>query len=109
MVVGLVLSGHGFTDAVPIFTYLFKSLFLGLFFGTIISYFFISSHRLSHAKLTIQEERLKRMTMEKQATETQFKLLQSQIEPHFLFNTLSNIISLLETDAQKGKTPYRCA
>jgi LytS/YehU family sensor histidine kinase len=31
-------------------------------------------------------------------------LLQAQIEPHFLFNTLSNVISLLETDPPKGRT-----
>lgn len=30
-------------------------------------------------------------------------MLQAQIEPHFLFNTLSNILSLLDTDVGKGK------
>jgi LytS/YehU family sensor histidine kinase len=31
-------------------------------------------------------------------------LLQAQIEPHFLFNTLSNILSLLDSDLEKGKS-----
>ena len=31
------------------------------------------------------------------------RLLQAQIEPHFLFNTLSNVISLLDIDVGKAK------
>ena len=30
-------------------------------------------------------------------------MLQAQIEPHFLFNTLSNVISLIDSDPQKSK------
>jgi len=52
----------------------------------------------------IREERLKRVTTQKQAAETRLRLLQAQIEPHFLFNTLSNIVSLIETDVEKGKS-----
>ena len=32
------------------------------------------------------------------------KVLQAQIEPHFLFNTLSNILSLIDTRPDKGKS-----
>lgn len=104
LVIGVFLSGQDTINTFSIVSYLFKSIVLGLFFGLIISNFFISRHKLSYAASKIQEERLKRMTTEKQAAETQLKLLQAQIEPHFLFNTLSTIISLLETDVAKGKT-----
>ena len=38
------------------------------------------------------------------ATEAQLRLLQAQIEPHFLFNTLANVASLMEVDAARAKT-----
>lgn len=40
---------------------------------------------------------------EKRATEAQLRLLQGQMEPHFLFNTLANVVSLIDTDAPKAK------
>ncbi len=78
-------------------------LILGLFFGVIIAYFFISRERLSRSEIEAREERLQRVTLEKLATETELKLLQAQIEPHFLFNTLSNLTSLLETDVDTAR------
>ena len=40
---------------------------------------------------------------ENRATEAQLRLLQAQIEPHFLFNTLANVVSLMEVDAPRAK------
>ncbi len=40
---------------------------------------------------------------EARATEAQLKLLQAQIEPHFLFNTLANVVSLIDHDAPRAK------
>jgi signal transduction histidine kinase len=40
---------------------------------------------------------------EKRATEAQLRLLQAQIEPHFLFNTLANVQSLMDHDVPKAK------
>ncbi len=38
-----------------------------------------------------------------QATEARLALLQAQIEPHFLFNTLANVLSLIDQDAPRAK------
>jgi signal transduction histidine kinase len=40
---------------------------------------------------------------ENQATEAQLRLLQAQIEPHFLFNTLANVVSLMDVDVPRAK------
>ena len=40
---------------------------------------------------------------QKRATEAQMRLLQAQIEPHFLFNTLANVQSLMDHDLPKAK------
>jgi signal transduction histidine kinase len=40
---------------------------------------------------------------ENQATEARLRLLQAQIEPHFLFNTLANVVSLMDADTPRAK------
>jgi sensor histidine kinase YesM len=72
-----------------------RIVFLGLVFGSIMSFIFISLGRLA-------AEKVKRLEGEKDRVEAELKLLQSQMEPHFLFNTLSNVLSLIETDAGKA-------
>jgi sensor histidine kinase YesM len=85
--------------------YLFflKILFGTLIFGSIIVYFWHLHQNLVTTKTIAQEERIRRLSSEKETIEANLKLLQAQIEPHFLFNTLSNILLLLETDIEKGK------
>lgn len=79
----------------PLFLRVFA---MSLLFGTVISYLFISQKLLTEARAQAQEEKIQRLAGEKQALEMYLKLLQAQIEPHFLFNTLSNIHSLMATD-----------
>ena len=79
-------------------------LFLGVMFGLIITYFFSTREQIAESQAQIQEEKIKRLTVEKKAAEANLRLLQAQIEPHFLFNTLSNVLSLLDTNPQKGKS-----
>ncbi len=79
-------------------------LVIGLVFGSIIAYFFITRERLAETKAQLQEERIKRITGEKAAIKADLKRLQAQVEPHFLFNTLSTILSLIDTNPATGKT-----
>jgi Histidine kinase len=41
---------------------------------------------------------------EKRETEARLQLLQAQIEPHFLFNTLAGVISLIDHEPARAKT-----
>ncbi len=47
--------------------------------------------------------RHKEMKARMRANEAQLRLLQGQMEPHFLFNTLANVISLIDADAPRAK------
>jgi signal transduction histidine kinase len=47
--------------------------------------------------------RAREVAAQMQATEARLALLQAQIEPHFLFNTLANVLSLVEHDAPRAK------
>ncbi len=75
----------------------------GLVFGVPITYFFASREMLAASERQIREEKIKRLKMEKETAMTALRLLQAQIEPHFLFNTLSNVISLMDTDVDRAR------
>jgi signal transduction histidine kinase len=51
----------------------------------------------------IHESDVTRLKLEQQRVETQLQVLQSQIEPHFLFNTLATIRRLHQTDPSRGR------
>ena len=46
---------------------------------------------------------LRRGALETQQLATRLRLLQAQVEPHFLFNTLSNVRRLCQNDASAGR------
>jgi sensor histidine kinase YesM len=81
-----------FGERFPFFTQL---VLLGILFGVLVSYVFVSLERFN-------EERLSRLEAEKAAMETELRLVQSQMEPHFLFNTLANVRSLIDTDPRRA-------
>jgi hypothetical protein len=47
--------------------------------------------------------RMRQALAEKRATEAQLRLLQAQIEPHFLFNTLANVLALIDHEPAKAR------
>ncbi|MCP3899895.1 MAG: hypothetical protein GY707_09315 [Desulfobacteraceae bacterium] len=79
-----------------------ENLFLGVFFAIPITYFLLSLTKFEDYENRLQTEKIKSLTLEKQAVIEELKSLQAQIEPHFLFNTLSNLKSLLDIDVEKG-------
>ena len=81
---------------------LLQLLGIGILFGSIITYFFFSQERIAQAQAELQEERIRRLDSEKKVLETHLKMLQAQIEPHFLFNTLSTVLTLLDTDGKRA-------
>ncbi len=78
---------------------LISSIVLGYYLtGTFV---FIAHHQT--AEMMFVKEKIKRQTIEKKVAEMSIKMLQAQIEPHFLFNTLSITRSLLDINMEKGK------
>ncbi len=80
-----------------------RAIIIGLVSGIIASIYFYIRSQLAEAKARIEQEKARKLSAEKDVAETSLKLLQAQIEPHFLFNTLSNVISLLDSDVARGK------
>lgn len=63
---------------------------------------FVQSERAiaQHAQQAMERQR---QESAKQAAEAQLRLLQAQIEPHFLLNTLANVRSLVKRDANRAR------
>lgn len=51
----------------------------------------------------LAREKIRSLSTEKQLVEARLHLLQAQIEPHFLFNTLANVVSLIEPAPAKAR------
>jgi sensor histidine kinase YesM len=103
LILGVHLAGIKTADKIYDLPSLVRIMSIGLIFGFIVFYFYLSRHQINYAGSKAREEHLKRITSEKETAETELRLLQAQIEPHFLFNTLSNVLSLLDTDVKKGQ------
>jgi len=58
--------------------------------------------REARARSQALEFELERSRLEKQAVDARLALLQAQIEPHFLFNTLANVQALVESNSPRA-------
>jgi LytS/YehU family sensor histidine kinase len=94
---------HVFSDNSYHLTSLWKALFLGVSLTMPVSAFFIIKHKLSDTRFKLQKEQIKVLGNEKIELQSRLKLLQAQIEPHFLFNTLANIEGLQKKDGATAR------
>ena len=66
--------------------------------GLAISLMFYVKRREARAAAALHKAEAERHLLSKQAVEAELKLMQAQVEPHFLFNTLASVQYLIETD-----------
>ncbi len=72
------------------------SLLITLMAGTAASYFFYSRTQSSYLTARMAEANL-------QASQARLKLLETQLEPHMLFNTLANLQALIDTEPARAQ------
>jgi len=70
----------------------------GLFFSLL----FFVKFREARATAALHRAEAERNLLARQAVEAELKLMQAQVEPHFLFNTLASVQFLTETDPPKA-------
>ncbi|MBW3695218.1 sensor histidine kinase [Vibrio sp. T187] len=85
------------------FSELKSVVLLGVIFCAICYYYFYTKEQKLIADNELEVAKRRQADQEKVVVLSQLKQLQSQIEPHFLFNTLANISVLIETDSDKAK------
>ena len=66
--------------------------------GLLITLLFFVKFREASAAAALHRAEAERNLLAKQAVEAELKLMQAQVEPHFLFNTLASVQFLTETD-----------
>ncbi|MBI1889273.1 MAG: histidine kinase [Burkholderiales bacterium] len=71
--------------------------------GLVIIWFFWTRGKLNFLEAQAQAEKARSAAIEKQALQAQLQLLQAQIEPHMLFNTLANLQGLIALDPTRAQ------
>jgi hypothetical protein len=79
----------------------------GLSTGGLLAAILLLAARERDAERSLQQTRVARVEIERQAAESRLRLLQAQIEPHFLFNSLASVKRLYEKEAGSGRSLMR--
>jgi len=80
-----------------------SSLVISFFFGVIGITMFFLWFKVNQLNDEVNRRRLNEIDSERRQVEAQLRLLQAQIEPHFLFNTLANVNSLIDPSPDQAK------
>lgn len=68
-----------------------------------ISFMFRNRMRLQRLRVEAESQKARAASIEKEAMQAQLQLLQAQIEPHMLFNTLANLQGLITLDPARAQ------
>jgi sensor histidine kinase YesM len=103
LVKGVIIGEKGYTF-VDMVTDSHKAwtLLSGFGNGLFVSLFFLLKFREARTRAAMLKADADRNLLSKQAIEAELKLMQAQVEPHFLFNTLASVQFLTETDPPKA-------
>ena len=78
-------------------------LLLTVIISATLAAIFFARERQAKAEAEFQRGRARVEAAEKQIRVAQLQLLEAQIEPHFLYNTLANVISLIDAEPATAK------
>jgi sensor histidine kinase YesM len=78
------------------------SMGLGIGFGCVVVAAMILREKHARDQARLARAEAERHQLEKHVLESRLQVLQAQVEPHFLFNTLANVQHLVETDAREA-------
>jgi sensor histidine kinase YesM len=95
LLLGVSLSGVGWADW-P--TVAWQAVTIGTTLGVMGSGFFYLRERNLALAAELQHRENRQLEAEKQSLAAQLRMLQAQIEPHFLFNSLANVAALVESN-----------
>ena len=104
LVLGLGLSGATmFGEPAYFLRGEYEVLALGVFFGVVATGGFMLLGDLWDVRARLERAEREGLERDKAMAESELRVLQAQIEPHFLFNTLANVISLIDDDPARAR------
>jgi sensor histidine kinase YesM len=77
-------------------------VFLALLFGVMFTLLALRAERKERERADRLQAELEKNTLERELLDARLRLLQAQIEPHFLFNTLANIEALVASKSDNA-------
>jgi LytS/YehU family sensor histidine kinase len=83
--------------------YKVELLLITMMAGVATTWFFYSRGRLATLQAEAEAEKARAAAQEKLAAQAQLQMLQAQIEPHMLFNTLANLQGLIALDPPRAQ------
>ena len=78
-------------------------LLLSLMIASVLAAFFYARERQARDEAAFQKERARVAAAERSTKVAELKLLEAQVEPHFLYNTLANVIGLIDANPHSAK------
>jgi len=108
LIVGMFIAALAFNYPLPDISK-FKWSYMGSFVtltcivSLIAAWSFWSRAKISELQASAETEKAKNAAIEKQAMQAQLQMLQAQIEPHMLFNTLANLQGLIAIDPPRAQ------
>ncbi|MDP1979582.1 sensor histidine kinase [Undibacterium sp.] len=84
-------------------SYLGSVVIMTCIVSLIAAWSFWSRSRMAELQAAAETEKAKNAGIEKQAMQAQLQMLQAQIEPHMLFNTLANLQGLIAIDPPRAQ------
>ena len=76
---------------------------LSLVITGILLLIFVPRERAMRAEAAMAREQARFAAAEKETATARMKLLEAQVEPHFLYNTLANVVSLIDAEPRTAK------
>lgn len=74
--------------------------FLAIFFGAVVSSYFALRDKLQKTAAILAEKEVNEQRLQRLKTKAELEALYAKVNPHFLFNTLNSIASLIPIDPQ---------
>ena len=102
VVLVIVFKGYPLDYVRERISFFFYNAFAAFGNGLLISLIFYVKRREARAAAALHKAEAERHLLSKQAIEAELKLMQAQVEPHFLFNTLASVQYLIETDPRRA-------
>jgi len=102
VVLVIIVKGYPVSYVRERLTFFLYNVFAAFGNGLLIGLIFYVKRREARAAAALHKAEAERHLLSKQAIEAELKLLQAQVEPHFLFNTLASVQYLTETDPKQA-------
>ncbi|MES2316800.1 MAG: histidine kinase [Pseudomonadota bacterium] len=85
----------------------FKSFVMLLILALLATKALVGGKKRAEAETLTANAAADRESMQRQLSETKMQMMQAQVEPHFLFNTLASVEYLIETDPPRASAMQR--